>query len=70
MTEKEKILLEQFNPVTIQDDMMFGTVLGNHPWDKDPEDRVPREAEDRNLSDQCEIDPDGRVHRGRGANGL
>ncbi len=29
MTEKEKILLEQFNPVTIQDDMMFGTVMAD-----------------------------------------
>lgn len=29
MTDKEKILLEQFKPVTIQDDMMFGTVMAD-----------------------------------------
>ena len=29
MTEKEKIFLERFKPVTIQDDMMFGTVMAD-----------------------------------------
>ena len=29
MTDKEKILLEQFKPVTIRDDMMFGTVMAD-----------------------------------------
>ena len=27
MTDEEKVLLKQFQPVTIQDDMMFGTVM-------------------------------------------
>ena len=29
MTEKEKIFLERFKPVTIQDDLMFGTVMAD-----------------------------------------
>ena len=29
MTDKEKFLAGQFKPVTIQDDMMFGTVMAD-----------------------------------------
>lgn len=34
MTEKEKVLIQQFQPVTIQDDMMFGTVMADPEYCK------------------------------------
>lgn len=34
MTDKEKILVGQFKPVTIQDDMMFGTVMADPEYCK------------------------------------
>lgn len=34
MTDKEKIFVGQFKPVTIQDDMMFGTVMADPEYCK------------------------------------
>ena len=34
MTDKEKFLAGQFKPVTIQDDMMFGTVMADPEYCK------------------------------------
>lgn len=34
MTDKEKILLEQYTPITIQDDLIFGTVMAEPEYCK------------------------------------
>lgn len=34
MTNEEKILVNKFTPVTIQDDLMFGTVMANPEYCK------------------------------------